>query len=205
MMKVLIGTPVHESKDYAMERWFDSVSKFDYPFDLFIVDNSPGLEYVKKINGYCKKYGITNYKLIHINVEPDTILDERLARSRELIRQNVLTNGYDAWFSLECDIIAPPDTLSRLVNLIGDYWMASHIYPSRNNSHQINEQLGITLIKRSALEKYSFINGYGYVDFNRPDCWYGSDVWFVRQIDTSEAGKHINIGGIIKPIYHLAQ
>lgn len=183
----------------------ESVSKLDYPFDLLMVDNSPDPEYQKKVHEYCKKYGLTNYKLVHINVGRDSILDERLAQSREIIRKEVLDKKYDAWFSLECDIIAPPDALTKLVDLIDDYWMASHVYPSRSSQHQINEQLGITLVKRNALERYGFINGYGYVDPERPDSWYGSDVWFIRQIDTSDIGKHINVGGIIKPIYHLSQ
>ena len=25
-MKILIGTPIHESKDYAMERWLENVA-----------------------------------------------------------------------------------------------------------------------------------------------------------------------------------
>lgn len=202
-MRILIGTPVHECKDYAMERWMESVSKLDYPFDLLMVDNSDNPEYVKKLHAYCKKYGVTNYKLIHIDVDQDAVLDERLAKSRELIRKEVLNNDYDAWFSLECDVISPPDTLSKLVNLIDDNWMVSHVYPGRDNPQQINKQLGVTLVKRQALEKYKFIDGYGYSDPNRPKQWYSSDVWFIRQIDTGNTGKHINVGGIIKPIYHL--
>ena len=203
MMKILLGTPIHKSKDYSMDRWLKSVSNLDYTFDLLMVDNSPDDEYLKKIHKYCKKYGVTNYKLVHIDVDRDAVLDERLAVSREVIRQEVLVKNYDAWFSLECDIIAPPDALSKLVSLIDDCWMVSHVYPGRAEPNQTNEQLGIALVKRSALKKYSFINGYGYVNPERPECWYGSDVWFIRQIDLSNSGKHINVGGIIKPIYHL--
>lgn len=203
MMKILIGTPVHKSKDYSMDRWIESVSKLDYPFDLLMVDNSPDSEYLKKIREYCKKHEVTNYKLVHIDVGRDAVLDERLAQSREIIRKEVLDKGYDAWFSLECDIITPPNALSKLVDLIDDCWMASHVYPGRDNPHQTNQQLGITLVKRRVLEKYSFINGYGYINPDRPNSWYGSDVWFMRRIDIGNRGKHINVGGIIKPIYHL--
>ena len=80
-MKILIGTPVHQSKDYAMDRWMASVSKFDYPFNLLLVDNSDQLDYVKKLHGYCQRYGITNYAIKHIAVDSDAILDERLARA----------------------------------------------------------------------------------------------------------------------------
>jgi len=204
-MRILIGTPVHESKDYSMDRWLESVSKLEYPFDLLMVDNSPNFEYLKKIHEYCKKYGIINYKLVHTDVGSNSILDERLAQSRELIRQEVLDQGYDAWFSLECDVIAPTDTLTKLVDLIDDYWMVSHAYPGRDNPLDTNVEFGITLIKRQALEKYGFVNQYGYIDPLRPDCWYGNEVWFIRRIDRDDEGKHIHVYGNIKPIYHLNQ
>ena len=200
-----MGTPVHECKDYAMERWLKSVSELDYPFDLLLVDNSENPGYVKKLHAYCKKYEITNYKLLHVDVDKDTILDERLAKSRELIRREVLDKNYGAWFSLECDVIAPPDALSKLVKLIKDYWMVSHAYPTREIPNETHAQLGISLINRKALTALGFINGYGYVNPLSPKSWYGSDVWFIRRIDTGNAGIHINVDGIIKPIYHLSQ
>lgn len=205
MMKILIGTPVHESKDYSMERWLCSVSKFDYPFDLLMVDNSDNAGYVKKIRRYCQKYGVANYKLIHIDVGKNTILDEKLARSREVIRQAILGKDYDAWFSLECDVIAPADALTKLVNLINGYWMVRHVYPARDNPNDINAELGISLIKRRVLEKYGFINEYGFVDPLQPNSWYGNDVWFIVRIDRSNEEKLIVVSGIIKPIYHLAK
>jgi hypothetical protein len=204
-MKVLIGTPVHESKDYGMDRWIKSVSKLDHPFDLLMVDNSINSNYVNTLHKYCKKHRVTNYKLIHIDVSQNTILDERLARSREIIRQEVLNKNYDAWFSLECDIITPPNALTKLTNLINNYWMISHGYPSRDNPNASNAELGITLIKQAVLKKYGFTNQYGYVDPLLPNCWYSSDVWFIRQIQRNKDGKNINIHGIIKPIYHLAK
>lgn len=202
-MKILIGTPIHESKDYSMDRWIASVSKFDRPCDLLMVDNSPDSEYLNKVHEYCKKYGLTNYKIMHIDVGRDSVLDERLAQSREVIRQEVLTKDYDAWCSLECDVIAPPDAIGKLADLIGDYWMVSHGYPARDNPKETNAELGIALIKRKVLEKYGFTNQYGYVDPLRPNSLYGNDVWFIRRIDRDNGGNYIHVYGIIKPIYHL--
>lgn len=202
-MKILIGTPIHECKDYAMERWLKSLSNLNYPFDLLMVDNSPNSEYQKKVHEYCKKYGLTNYKLVHIDVGRDVILDERLAQSRETIRQEILKGGYDAWCSLECDVIAPSDALTKLICLIDDYWMVSHGYPARGNPNNTNAELGISLIKRQALLKLGFANEYGYIDPLRPNSWYGNDVWFIRRIDRSSRGKYIHVYGVINPIYHL--
>lgn len=203
-MKVLLGTPVHESKDYAMDKWMASIAVLDYPFDLLLVDNSADLEYVNKLHHYCKKYGIIRYRLVHIDVGNHAVLDERLAQSREIIRQEVLAKGYDAWCSLECDVIAPPDALSKLVALLDDYWMVSHGYPSRGNPNGTNAELGIALVTRGALEKIDFIHQYGFVDPLRPDCNYGNDVWFIRRIDRQSGGKYIHVYGVITPIYHLA-
>ncbi|MBF8249470.1 MAG: hypothetical protein HW400_71 [Candidatus Levybacteria bacterium] len=203
-MRILLGTPVHECKDYAMERWLESVSKLNYPFDLLLIDNSENPGYVKKLRAYCKKYGITNYKLLHIDVARDAILDERLARCRELIRREILDKNYDAWFSLECDVIAPPDALSKLVNLIENYWMVSHAYPARGIPNGTNAELGISLIKQKALVRLGFSNEYGYVNPLLPNSRYGSDVWFIRRIDYASKGKRISVDGIIKPIYHLS-
>ncbi len=202
-MRILLGTPIHQSKDYSMERWLESVSNLNYPFDLLMVDNSPSPEYQKKIQEYCKKYGVANYKLVHIDVDPDAVLDEKLSQSREIIRKEVLDKGYDAWFSLECDVIAPTHALTKLVDLIDDYWMVSHAYPTRSDPNETNAELGVSLIKRRALIKLNFINEYGYVNPLLPNCWYGNDVWFMRRIDRSKKGRYIHVYGIIKPIYHL--
>lgn len=204
-MKILIGTPIHISKDYAMKRWLENVARLEYPADLLLVDNSPGAAYLEKIKSYCKKYGVTNYKLVHIDVDPGSILDERLAQSRELIRQEVLTNCYDAWFSWECDTIIPPDALTKLVGVIKNFWMVSHAYPNRNDPNQINAELGITLIKRRVLAEYSFLHSYGHVDPLQPNCAYSGDVWFSTWIQRNYEEKYIHVYKIIKPIYHLKE
>src|SRR3989344_4069835 len=106
-MRVLIGTPIHISKDYCMERWLENVSQLTYPADLFLVDNSPGLGYVEKVKGYCTKYKIMNYKIEHLEINQKLGPDIRIEVSQETIRHYVLTHNYDAWFSWECDQIIP--------------------------------------------------------------------------------------------------
>src|SRR3989344_9317605 len=110
-MKILIGTPIHISKDYCMEKWLENVSKLEYPADFMMVDNSPvldpvrsktsakggssadqafqavrtsnGIDYVEKVKKYCAKYGITNYKIEHLELPPEQEVHERVAGSRE--------------------------------------------------------------------------------------------------------------------------
>src|SRR3989344_5847502 len=129
-MKVLIGTPIHESKDYSMERWLQSVSRVrtEYPADLLLVDNSPGLGYVEKVKGYCEKYGVGDCQIQHLELPSSQERFERIARSREVIRREFLSKDYDAWLSWESDILVPPDTLGELANLMrsGDFMVVDH-------------------------------------------------------------------------------
>jgi len=119
-MKILIGTPIHICKDYAMERWLQNVAELQQqtPADFFMVDNSPGTEYVEKIKGYCAKYGITDYKIEHLELPPEQGKFERVARAREAIRKEIISHDYDAWFSWDCDQIIPSDALDKMVNMM---------------------------------------------------------------------------------------
>src|SRR3990172_13367128 len=101
--KALIGTPIHECKDYSIQRWLQNVAKLQAksPADLLLVDNSPGFDYVEKVKGYCKKYKIKNYKIKHLEINQNQPVPERIGRSREIVRQEILANDYGAWFSWE--------------------------------------------------------------------------------------------------------
>lgn len=202
-LRVLIGTPVNKVKDYSLDRWIHSISLSTYPADLLLVDSSDDITYIKRLESVCIKYEIKNFKIIHIEIPTDANLDERLSKAREVIRQEILRGNYDAWFSWESDVLAPPETIKKLVDLLGDNWMVSHIYPARDNPEGFNQELGLTLISRSALEKIGFINEFGFIDKDMPDVYFSSDSRFIRQIDLNQ--KHVNVGGIIKPIFHLAK
>ena len=199
-MKVLIGTPIHQVKDYAMERWLKNVSELKHPADLLLVDNSPSTDYVEKVKGYCKKYTLKNYQIVHIDVHQENGADERIGRSREIIRQHVLTHNYDAWFSWECDQIIPTDTLDKLIAIMkeGNFMLVAHNSPGRIVQTDAIASFGVTLIKREPLEKYGFLLEYP----NMPDCWHGGENWFKKQI-LQDGGNYLEVYGVIKPIYHL--
>lgn len=203
-MKILIGTPINEIRDFCMEKWLQNVVKLqkEYPSDLLLVDTSLGLGYVEKVKGYCKKYGITNYKMEHIEILEFQTGDERLGRSREIIRQEVLSGGYDAWFSWESDQIIPPDALNKLVKIMkaGNYMI---IHPNSWDKVLPSEpeiSFGVCLVTREPLEKYGFLLEYP----DMPDSWHGGDVWFKKQV-LKAGGSYIEVYGLIKPIYHLTQ
>lgn len=212
-VKVLIGTPVHVSKDYSMERWLANVSRLEYPADLLIVDNSPGLSYVKKIKGYCKKYGIKNYKIEHLDLPPlygsakdaDEQIHERIVRSEEIIRKEFLSSDYDAWFFWESDVIIPANALGKLIQLMkaGDFMVVVHNCWVNNIPNQVNLHFGVTLFKRECLEKYSFLPAFG-TDPDMSPSWYEAENWFRNRLHKDEC-NYIEAVGLIEPVYHLAK
>ena len=204
-MKVLIGTPIHESKDYAMERWLENVSRFEYPADLFLVDNSLGTGYVEKVKGYCAKYGITNYQIEHLELPFEQDKYERIARSREVIRHKVLGEGYGAWFTWECDQLIPVNALAELVRISEseNYMMVNPNKWARENPEDINTDFGCCLIRREVLEKYGFLLEFG-TDPDMPDSWEPSEAWFKKRV-LRGGDSYVDLYGIVTPIYHLNQ
>lgn len=212
-MKVLIGTPIHICKDYAMERWLQNVSRLEYPADLLMVDNSPCLDYVEKVKSYCAKYEIKNYKIEHLEISQGQKIDkgideqihERVARSRETIRQKLLSSDYETWFSWECDQIIPTNALDKLVQLMeaGDFMIVNHNCWVNNISDQVNFDFGVTLIKRACLEKYSFIPKFG-TDPDMSPSWYEAESWFRKRL-LKDRCNYTEVVGVIEPIYHLSR
>ena len=201
-MKILIGTPIHQIKDYCMERWLENVAKLrlEYPTDFLMVDNSPGLDYVEKVKGYCAKYRINNYKIEHLEIGEQQGRDEKIARSREIIRQEILANDYDAWFSWESDQIIPPDTLGKLVKIMeeGIYTMIHPNAWAQKVPAEPDASFGVCLIRMGPVEKCTSL-------LDPPalrSSWYGGEAWFKKQVLES-GGNYIEIYGLIKPIYHL--
>lgn len=202
MLKILIGTPIHHIKDYAMERWLQNVAKLqaESPTDLLLVDNSPNLDYIEKVKNYCQKYGITNYRIEHLDIGDLQGRDEKIARSREIIRQYILAHDYDVWFSWESDQIIPPDTLGKLVKIMeaGHYTMIHPNSWERVFPFEPAVNFGVCLIRRAPLEKHTFL-------LDTPalrNSWYGGEEWFKKQV-LADGGSYVEIYGVIKPIYHL--
>lgn len=211
-MKVLIGTPIHESKDYSMYRWLQNVIELRKvnPCDILMVDNSVGLGYVKKVTAYCEKLGIQNVEIKHldiaqgdnVNKSVDEQIHERVARCQEIIRQYVLTHGYDAWFSWECDQIIPVNALDKLIQIMsdGNFMMVNHNCWDKNVPGGLCFDWGVTLVNREYLTKYGFLLEYGTNP--EPDSWYNAQAWYRKRLKRDGAA-FIDISGVISPILHL--
>jgi hypothetical protein len=211
-MKILIGTPVNEVKDYSMELWLKNVSDLihQYPAYLLMVDNSPNPRYVEKIKDYCQKFGITNYKIEHFEID-DRNLNIEQSRSlkvefaQEMIRRAVLKGSYDAWFSWECDQIIPSDALNKLIELMqsGNYMMVVHNSWARTNSTDFNTNMGVTLISREALKTSWFLpDRNGKISLDISDSYNVDETMFKKRVLKS-GGNYIEVYGKIDPIYHL--
>lgn len=209
-MKILIGTPINQLKDYALPKWLENVSRLEYPADLLLVDNSPGLDYVAKVKAYCQKYGITNFRIEHFEIKQPH-LDSHKLRSlnvevaQEVIRRDALKQNYDAWFSWECDQIIPPDALNQLVGLMntGHYLMVVANSWARTIPDEFNTNMGVTLISKQALNQSWFLpNQDGDTSLDLSASYNVDETMFKKRLLQS-GGNYVEVYGVIKPIYHL--
>lgn len=211
-MKILIGTPIHQVKDYSMERWLENVAKLvaKSPADLLLVDNSPNLDYVEKVKGYLAKYGIMNYRIKHFKFNQGMGVDEkrgRIEKSQEIISREILSGDYDAWFSWECDQIIPRNSLKELIKLmnVSNAVMVIHNSWTRGVTGLHLADFGVALISRECLKKFGsllkFIGRADYPDMSM-DRKLGDEGWFKKRVLHS-GGNYIEASGVIGPIYHL--
>ncbi|MDP2907669.1 MAG: glycosyltransferase family A protein, partial [Nanoarchaeota archaeon] len=107
MPKVLVGCPTSDLKGYALERYIRGIKDLNYEnFDILLVDNSKTDNYLKKI----KKLGLPVVKGTYNDSARQRIID-----SRNIIRQKVLDGDYEYFFSLEQDVVPPPDMIQKLL------------------------------------------------------------------------------------------
>jgi|SRR3989344_5986999 len=208
-MKILIGTPIHQAKDYAMERWLKNVANLRKlsPSNLLLVDNSPTENYCEKVKTYCDKIGITNYKIQHVDFKKNESSDLRIEYCQELIRQYCLSRNYDAWFSWECDQIIPTNTLGKLIQMMksGNYSMVIANSRARWDPTVLNTNMGITLISFRCLKKNLFLpSREGKISLD-PKNTYDINTYEYKKRVLASKQRYIEVFGIIKPIYHLNQ
>jgi hypothetical protein len=213
--KVLVGCPVSELKDYALERYLKGIKDLNYEnFNVLLVDNSKDDSYIKKI----QKLGLPIIKGPYNDSARQRIID-----SRNIIRQKVLDEGYDYFFSLEQDVVPPKDVIQRLLS--HDKKIVTGVYFSYQTNNDVTllvpllwkkvkgEEvrfmlekevlepklmevgacgLGCILIHRSVLNKIKF--RYDKSDKGFDDMWFckdASDAGFKIFADTSVKCKHL--------------
>lgn len=161
-MRILIGAPIHEIKDYSIKRWLKAVSEtVGDNWKLLMVDNSANHNWHLKVHEYCRELNFMNYELISLKnmIDGDDYEAERLAFSRETIREKLLKENYDYWWSWECDILCPPETLQYLLKFKPEFDAVYHTYPPRGNIIENGEQdgIGCVLYSKDIFKTFKFV------------------------------------------------
>jgi len=105
--RILIGCPTYEGKAYCLEEFVNGLRKMTYKNkDILLVDNSKTDSYKQKL----EQLGINVIKDVQVNSPMQTLVN-----GRNILRQKVLDEGYDYFFSLEQDVVPPPNVLEKLL------------------------------------------------------------------------------------------
>lgn len=144
-MKILLATTTFEGKKHCFKEWFDAVKKIDYSnVDVLLVDNSTTCEYAD----WLKEQGV---RVVHLSLEGDNFL--KMAQTNEYIRKIFIEGDYDYWFSLESDVLVPPDILSFLTSYKAD-WVG---IPYRNRDKlNFASEFGCSLFSKYLMENTDF-------------------------------------------------
>jgi hypothetical protein len=180
-MEILIGTPIHECKEYSIPRWLKSVSELQGDWFLYMVDNSDMPEFCERVKKYCDDVGLTKYELLHLENMAGLNSEARLAPSREKIREKFLNGPYEHWMSWECDVLIAPNALELMLEWAPRFDIINHNYPDRDFPLMEIGGMGCSIYSRKVVEKYSFLTngGYGQCDKRLPNNYFSGDAYFI--------------------------
>ncbi len=106
--RILVGCPTFEGKKYCLSEFAEGLKNLSYDnFDVLLVDNTKDDNYFNEI----KKIGLPAVKGEFLEKATD-----RIAESRNILKEKVLAGGYDYLFSLEQDVVAPKDAIQKLLS-----------------------------------------------------------------------------------------
>ncbi len=104
-MKILVGCPTCSLYEYCLNEYASIVKQLGC--DILLIDNSQHENYSLRL----KEIGIP-----YLRSPYRDHARERVVESRNLLREVVLTRGYDYLLSLEQDVIPPLDVVKRLLS-----------------------------------------------------------------------------------------
>ncbi len=147
--KILVACSTNIVKSYSLQRWIDNVKKFTYPnFDILVVDTSETDDYIKQ---YANQVPIER-----IPWYPQE--SRRMCEGMEAIRQRFLAGPYKYFFSVESDIIPPPNAIEKLLEYGKDGDWIAHAFPLRNEDQnvEVEQGIGCSMLSRKLLEENSW-------------------------------------------------
>lgn len=138
MINILLATPTAKHKDYCAKEFIDQIIEIKESFpanigtvDLLIVDNSKDSEYHKRLVELLGDKG----EVIYYKAREGQDMRDYMTDCNNIIRDRVLTGGYNYLFSLESDIFCPKNTLEYLLiqkrKVIGLPYFTKHNYYSQ--------------------------------------------------------------------------
>jgi N-methylhydantoinase A/oxoprolinase/acetone carboxylase beta subunit len=108
--RILIGCPVHDGNRWCIERYIQAVRSLDhdgFDYDILLADNSKDDVFFQEL---------TSKGIKTVKVPYKETARERIKDSRNALRDEAITGGYDHLFSLEADLVVRKDTLMRLLS-----------------------------------------------------------------------------------------
>lgn len=162
MEKILIAAPTHECKKYALIPYLRAVRNLKWDKDdcfFLLVDNSVDEKFSEEIKGLCPNIDKA-WLVEHFADMPqgDDREEYRIGHSRERIGRFAIENDFQFWFSLEVDVICPPDTLWYLMGVMRHGLdIVRHGYPARQDVRNQIDAMGCALYRVSILKEISWI------------------------------------------------
>ncbi|MFC1753527.1 glycosyltransferase family 2 protein [Thermoproteota archaeon] len=125
MKKILIGIPTYWKEEHCLKEFIEGLGKLTYEADILIVDNTDNDFYFDKL----KTLKMKDRKLTILKDQYSDTRISRIISSRNMIRDHFLKSKYDYLFSLDSDILPPPDAIQKLIRADSD--IASGVYLCR--------------------------------------------------------------------------
>ncbi len=112
---ILLAFPTSDKKDYCLNYFLKQLSEFTYPnLDIIMIDNSIN-ERKEWLFKQFEKYGLQK-RIKYYYYNPKNLTFREMIRDcHNLIREQVLQNGYDFLYSLESDHFTAPNIIEHLL------------------------------------------------------------------------------------------
>lgn len=143
MPKILVGCPTCDLKADSLQAYFEGLNSLTYPnIDIVLEDNSLTPNYSNKLKQLAQQWETTHpghsFRVITSGqISPKA--RARLVHGRNLIREIVLKEKYDYFFSLEQDVVPPKDMIERL--LAHEKEFVSGVYWNKETKNKTQPQL----------------------------------------------------------------
>lgn len=159
--KILLGTPIYDEKDYCIQSWIETLEeRFSDMATILLVDNSKTDSFFNKVSS------IANKSLVE-RIEPSDNPYLNVLNSRQVIVNKLISENYDYFFSVECDVFPEKSVLPALLaaetNVIGVPYILCYTIDPKSNL-----KTGY-IFSSSGLDTYNVVGGKKVGSFQHTD------------------------------------